>query len=70
MESYESRRHIVKDSTSQGYMVLKSTDQGSYNRHEFRPNNYFFYLTGYSEAGELFDSDRDGKHPFTLSLPN
>lgn len=70
LESYESRRHIVKDSTSQGYMVLKSTFEGSFNRHEFRPNNYFFYLTGYSEAGSYLILDRDGKHPFTLSLPN
>ncbi len=69
MESYEIRRHIALDSTGLGCMILKSSDQGSYNRHGFRPNNYFFYLTGYSEPGSYVILDKDGKNPFILSLP-
>ena len=69
MESFEMRRNHVIDSLKEGYIVLRSIDQASFNRHEFRPNNYFFYLTGYNAPRSYAVLSPEKDHPFTLSLP-
>lgn len=70
MEGYEKRRRIVLDSMGPGYLVLKSSDQASYNRHDFKPNNYFFYLSGYNEPGSYLILKSGSTQPFTLSIPS
>lgn len=68
-KGYEKRRQIAIDSMNGGFLVLKSTDQWSYNRHAFRPNNYFFYLTGLDITDAyLFLGDLKGGN-FFLSTP-
>lgn len=57
------------DSMDAGFMVIKSTDQDSYNRHEFRPNNYFYYLTGYSAPNSYLILKKQETDLFMLSLP-
>jgi hypothetical protein len=51
MESFEGRRGQIIDSLGDSYVILRSSSQSSANRHEFRPNNYFYYLTGYADRG-------------------
>jgi Xaa-Pro aminopeptidase len=57
------------DSMNGGFLILKCSDQRSYNRHEYRPNNYFHYLSGDQTAGSyLFLGDLPGG-PFVVSMP-
>ncbi|MCK5694162.1 MAG: aminopeptidase P N-terminal domain-containing protein, partial [Bacteroidales bacterium] len=51
MERFEGRRSQLIDSLGSSYVILRSADQSSSNRHEFRPNNYFYYLTAYADRG-------------------
>ena len=46
-ESFEMRRNQVIESLGGAKVILRSWDQHSHNRHQFRPNNYFYYLTGH-----------------------
>ena len=69
MESFEARRQMLTDSLGTGYIILRSADQGSFNRHEFRPNNYFYYLTGYAARGSYAILSADPDANYTLSLP-
>jgi Xaa-Pro aminopeptidase len=69
MESFEGRRSQVIDSLGNSIVVLKSTAPCSFNRHEFRANNYFYYLTGYEAAGSYAILSHDPQQKFTLSLP-
>jgi Xaa-Pro aminopeptidase len=69
MESFELRRHELFESLEEGIVLLRSWDDKSYNRHEFRVNNYFFYLTGYDEPGAYLILDKNSLTPFTLSKP-
>jgi Xaa-Pro aminopeptidase len=69
MESFESRRLHLTGSLSNAYVILRSADQCSMNRHEFRPNNYFFYLTGYNAPGSYAIIGSDPESGFTLSVP-
>jgi Xaa-Pro aminopeptidase len=69
MESFEARRQLLTDSLGADYIILRSADQESFNRHEFRPNNYFFYLTGYAARGSYAILRSDPEMSFTLSVP-
>jgi len=69
MESFEIRRNQVLSSLEEGYVILRSTDQGSHNRHEFRPNNYFYYLTGYAVPYTYAVLSKQDQFAFTLTLP-
>ena len=69
MESFEGRRQLLFDSLGSGYVILRSAGQGSFNRHEFRPNNYFYYLTAYAARGSYAILDSDPDQSYTLSLP-
>ena len=69
MESFEIRRKQVLNSLEKGFVILRSTDQGSHNRHEFRPNNYFYYLTGYVAPNTYAVLGKQDQFAFTLSLP-
>jgi Xaa-Pro aminopeptidase len=68
MESFAGRRQQVIDSLSNSYVILRSADQGSNNRHEFRPNNYFYYLTGFEARGS-YAILRSDAPSYTLSVP-
>lgn len=69
MESFAKRRAQLADSLGTGYAILNSVDPSSYNRHEFRPNNYFYYLTGY-DGPRSFAILHGGAQPsFILSVP-
>ena len=70
MESFEGRRNQIIDSLSNSYIILRSADQCSANRHEFRPNNYFYYLTGYTARGSYAILAPEPHQPFTLSVPH
>jgi Xaa-Pro aminopeptidase len=69
MESFEGHRSYLSDSLISAYVILRSADQCSMNRHQFRPNNYFFYLTGYAAPGSYAIIAPDSLHTFTLSIP-
>ncbi|MDF1574227.1 MAG: aminopeptidase P family protein [Bacteroidales bacterium] len=69
MESFEERRAQLLDSLNGDYIILRSADQGSSNRHEFRPNNYFYYLTGYAARGSYAVLSADSGLSYTLSVP-
>jgi Xaa-Pro aminopeptidase len=68
-ESFATRRQQMLDSMNGGILILKCTDPMSYNRHEFRPNNYFLYLSGYSAPGStlFLGAIKDG--PFLMVMP-
>jgi Xaa-Pro aminopeptidase len=69
MERFESRRKQLTDSISDGYIILRSSGQSSYNRHEFRPNNNYYYLTGFSAPRSYLLLSAESEYPFTLTLP-
>ena len=69
MESFAGRRQLLTDSLGSAYVVLRSADQGSFNRHEFRPNNYLYYLTAYAARGSYAILSSETQQYFTLSLP-
>jgi len=69
MESFEGRRQLLTDSLGPGYIILRSADQSSFNRHEFRPNNYFYYLTAYASRGSYAIMSSDVNKAYTLSVP-
>ncbi|MEN8230419.1 MAG: aminopeptidase P family protein, partial [Bacteroidota bacterium] len=69
MESFEIRRNQVFSNLEEGYVILRSNDQGSHNRNEFRPNNYFYYLTGYEAPYTYAVLSNQEEQKFTLSLP-
>lgn len=69
MESFELRRAHLIDSLKEGYLILKSTDQNSYNRHEFKANNYFYYLTGFTAPQSYLILSANPDYPYTLALP-
>ncbi len=69
MESFEGRRSQLIDSLGSSYVILRSADQSSSNRHEFRPNNYFYYLTGYADRGSYAILSKDPQPSYTLSTP-
>ena len=69
MESFEVRRSQVIDSLDNSFVILRSASQCSFNRHEFRPNNYFYYLTAYSAPGSYIILGPDPQQHFTLSIP-
>jgi len=69
MESFEGRREQVLDSLSNSYVILRSSSQCSSNRHEFRPNNYFYYLTGYAHRGSYAILSGNSEVSYILSAP-
>ncbi len=69
MESFEGRRSQLIDSLNDSYVILRSSSQCSANRHEFRPNNYFYYLTGYADRGSYAILSQDPNQSYTLSAP-
>ncbi|MFO7933063.1 MAG: aminopeptidase P family protein [Bacteroidales bacterium] len=68
-EIHEARRERLLSLLDEGTVILGSSGQKSYNRHEFRPNNYFFYLTGLSLPGTYAILTGQGEDPYTLVLP-
>jgi len=76
-ESFEMRRNQVIDSLYGGYVILKSwddnrlyRDQNSLNRHQFRPNNYFYYLTGHEGPSTYAILSNDSAKSFVLTSPS
>jgi len=69
MESFEVRRSHIINSLDDSYVILRSADQSSDNRHEFRPNNYFYYLTAYADRGSYAILSNDPQASYTLSEP-
>ncbi len=55
------------DSLENGYVILRSEGPYSHNRHQFRPQNNFYYLTGMDTPGVFMILDSQGPHPFILS---
>lgn len=69
MESFELRRNRLIDSLDDGYVILRSTDESSFNRHEFRVTNNYFYLTGYVAPRSYAILSAESEYPFMLSQP-
>ena len=69
LESFHKRRSALLDKMKPGFLILKSTDQRSRNRHEFRCNNYFYYLTGYTSYGSYVILAKQDAGQFLLSKP-
>jgi Xaa-Pro aminopeptidase len=68
-ESFEMRRNQVIDSLDEAYVILRSWDQNSHNRHQFRPNNYFYYLTAYDGPGTYAILGNSPEMQYVLSSP-
>jgi Xaa-Pro aminopeptidase len=68
-EVFLERRERVLSGLDAGYVILSATDQESYNRYEFRPNNYFFYLTGIDVPGTCAILSHQATVPYMLFLP-
>lgn len=71
-ESFRLRREMVLDKMEGDYLILKSSDQGSYNRHQFRVNNYFYYLSGFEAHGSylILAKNEDPKYLLTRPYTN
>ncbi len=69
MEGFHKRRAAVLDSMEPGFLILKSSDQWSHNRHENRTNNYFYYLTGYAASESYLILVKQDAEQFILSKP-
>jgi Xaa-Pro aminopeptidase len=69
-ESFEMRRNQVIDSLNGAKVLLRSWDSESRNRHQFRPNNYFYYLTGFAGSGTYAILGDDPDLRFVLSGPS
>jgi len=69
LESFEMRRNQVIDSLDGAYVILRSWDQNSHNRHQFRPNNYFYYLTGFDAPGIYAILGNSPEVQYVLSSP-
>ncbi|MDX2430431.1 MAG: aminopeptidase P N-terminal domain-containing protein [Bacteroides sp.] len=68
-EGFQKRRATTLDSMEHGYLILKSSDQWSQNRHEFRSNNNFYYLTGYATSGSYLILVKQDAEQVFLSKP-
>ncbi len=68
-EGFEMRRNQLIESLGEAKVILRSWDQGSYNRHQFRPNNYFYYLTGHDGPETYAVFGKDPELQFVLSAP-
>lgn len=66
---YRERREQVLSRLDEGVVILRASDQQSSNRHEFRPNNYFYYLTGIEVPGTCAVLSNRGTDPYSLVLP-
>lgn len=69
LESYRLRRDRVIAALGEGVILLRSSDTESHNRHRFRPNNYFYYLTGNPIPGAMMVLGEGSKDTFTLIMP-
>ncbi len=69
LETFESRRKRLSDAMEEGTLILKSDDPESHNRHQFRPGNPFYYLTGLDTPGSYLIMGNTGTDPLILSLP-
>ncbi len=69
-ESFEMRRNQVIDSLDDAIVILRSWDADSHNRHQFRPNNYFYYLTGHEGPDTYAILASDPDLSFVLSAPS
>lgn len=68
-ESFEQRRERVLDILGNSVVLLRSGTGENDNRHRFRPNNYFYYLTGYDAPGALMVLSTGTSPGFTLVMP-
>jgi len=68
-ERFQMRRDQVLSNLEEGYVILRSNDAGNGGFYDFRPNNYFYYLTGYDAPNSYAIITNQGDHPFTMSLP-
>jgi Xaa-Pro aminopeptidase len=70
MGSFEGRRQQVMNLLdNNSYVIVRSSSQCSSNRHEFRPNNFFYYLTGYTDQGSYALLSSSSQSSYTLSAP-
>ncbi|MCP4313209.1 MAG: M24 family metallopeptidase [Bacteroidetes bacterium] len=69
IEGFEKRRAEVLNSMKPGFLIVKSADQCCYNRHEFRTNNYFYYLTGYAAYDSYLILEKQEETHFYISMP-
>lgn len=67
-ENYQARRNRVSLEITEGLIILRSDVPSAQNRHQYRPGNYFYYLTGY-DVPHSFMVLEGGSGLFTLSLP-
>lgn len=66
MESFELRRSQVLSNLEEGVVILRSNDQESYNPNEFKPNSYFYYLTGFEAPNTIALLRRHEDAPYIL----
>ena len=67
-DRFSERREQVLSLLEGATLILRSEQPAALNRHQYRPNNYFYYLTG-CDVPRTYMVLSDSEHPFTLSAP-
>ena len=67
-EKYVERRDQVVSGLDGAVVILRSDQPAGLNRHQYRPNNYFYYLTG-CDIPRTYMVLSDTESAFTLSAP-
>ena len=67
-EQFQERREQVMADLDGAVVVLRSGQYLDLNRHQYRPDNYFYYLTG-CDIPRTYMVLADSDTPFTLSMP-
>jgi Xaa-Pro aminopeptidase len=67
-ERFQERREQVMADLDGAVVILRSGQYLDLNRHQYRPDNYFYYLTG-CDIPHTYMVLSDSDTPFTLSMP-
>jgi Xaa-Pro aminopeptidase len=67
-KTFMERRNKLTEKTGEGIIILRSNNGYTGGRHEFRPENNFYYLTGFKLPGSLLVIDKNGLYPYSLFI--
>jgi Xaa-Pro aminopeptidase len=66
--NFLGRRHRLSEKAGKGIIILQSDNGYSGGRHEYKPDNNFYYLSGFKVPGSLLLIDSDGLFPYTMFI--
>lgn len=65
---FKSRRDRLMPQLGEGVLILSTAKDQDVNRNEYRPENYFWYLTGYPEPDAVAVFDPTARQKYTLFI--